>query len=115
LRKRIGIHGRNQSSSYLQSAATPDACRVDDVPFRRWAGVLGCLPSLQDDPNRPEDMRKVDADEEDIGGDYTADACRHLIEEEGGGVEADEDRDEDFVLDQKSFHSFSGCGWHVLY
>ena len=38
-----------------------------------------CLPTLQHDPNRPEDVLKVDADEDGIGGDDTADALRYLI------------------------------------
>ena len=32
----------------------------------RCARSLECLPSLQPDPNRPEDVLKVDADEEGI-------------------------------------------------
>jgi hypothetical protein len=34
---------------------------------------------LQHDPNRPEDVLKVDADEEGIGGDDPADALRYLV------------------------------------
>jgi hypothetical protein len=30
-----------------------------------------CLPALQHDPNRPEDVLKVDADEDGNGGDDT--------------------------------------------
>jgi hypothetical protein len=41
------------------------------------------LPSLQHDPNRPEDVLKVDADEEGIGGDDTADACCYLVATKG--------------------------------
>ena len=33
------------------------------------ARLVECLPSLQDDPNRPEDVLKVDADEDGVGGD----------------------------------------------
>lgn len=46
---------------------------------KRCARLLDCLPSLQRDPNRPEDVMKVDADEEGIGGDDTADALRYLV------------------------------------
>jgi len=45
---------------------------------RRCARLLECLPSLQHDANRPEDVLKVNADEEGIGGDDAADACRYL-------------------------------------
>jgi len=34
---------------------------------------------LQHDPNRPEDVLKVDADEDGIGGDDSADALRYLV------------------------------------
>jgi hypothetical protein len=34
---------------------------------------------LQHDPNRPEDVLKVDADEDENGGDDTADALRYLV------------------------------------
>lgn len=45
----------------------------------RCARLVECLPSLQHDPNRPEDVLKVDADEEGIGGDDAADALRYLV------------------------------------
>jgi GTPase SAR1 family protein len=38
---------------------------------------------LLNDPNRPEDVLKVDADEEGIGGDDAADACRYLAATKG--------------------------------
>ena len=41
--------------------------------------LLDCLPAMQHDPNRPEDVLKVDADEEGVGGDDAADALRYLI------------------------------------
>jgi hypothetical protein len=44
----------------------------------RCAHLVECLPSLQHDPNRPEDVLKVDADEGDIGGDDAADCLRYL-------------------------------------
>jgi hypothetical protein len=37
------------------------------------------LPSLQHDPNRPEDVLKVDADEDGNGADDTADCLRYLV------------------------------------
>jgi len=37
------------------------------------------LPSLQHDPNRPEDVLKVDADEDGVGGDDAADCLRYLV------------------------------------
>ena len=46
---------------------------------RRCGRLLECLPALQHDPNRPEDVLKVDADEDGLGGDDTADALRYLV------------------------------------
>ena len=36
-------------------------------------------PGLQHDPNRPEDVLKVDADEDGVGGDDAGDALRYLV------------------------------------
>jgi hypothetical protein len=36
-------------------------------------------PALQYGPNRPEDVVKVDADEDGVGGDDPADALRYLV------------------------------------
>jgi hypothetical protein len=45
----------------------------------RCARLVECLPSLQHDPNRPEDVLKVDVDEDGVGGDDAADALRYLV------------------------------------
>ena len=45
----------------------------------RCARLIECLPSLQHDPNRPEDVFKVDADEDGVGGDDAADCLRYLV------------------------------------
>jgi hypothetical protein len=41
--------------------------------------LLETLPALQHDPNRPEDVLKVDADEKGLGGDDAADCLRYLV------------------------------------
>jgi hypothetical protein len=46
---------------------------------KRCGRLLETLPSLQHDPNRPEDVLKVDADEDGVGGDDAADALRYLV------------------------------------
>jgi hypothetical protein len=46
---------------------------------KRCGRLLETLPALQHDPNRPEDVLKVDADEDGIGGDDCADALRYLV------------------------------------
>ncbi len=46
---------------------------------RRCGRLLETLPSLQHDPNRPEDVLKIDVDEDGSGGDDCADALRYLV------------------------------------
>lgn len=46
---------------------------------QRCARLTETLPALQHDPNRPEDVLKVDADEDGVGGDDAADALRYLV------------------------------------
>jgi hypothetical protein len=45
----------------------------------RCTRLIETLPSLQRDPANPEDVLKVDCDEEGIGGDDAADALRYLL------------------------------------
>ena len=45
----------------------------------RCARLVECLPALQHDPNRPEDVLKVDCDEDGAGGDDAADTLRYLV------------------------------------
>src|SRR5207302_1076489 len=74
----------NGWAEILQRLGDPDAgVRPTILIHRRCARLLECLPSLQHDPNRPEDVLKVDADEEGIGGDDAADACRYLVATKG--------------------------------
>jgi hypothetical protein len=47
--------------------------------LKRCGRLLETLPTLQHDPNRPEDVLKIDADEDGIGGDDCADALRYLV------------------------------------
>ncbi len=46
---------------------------------RRCSRLIDCLPTLQSDPNRPEDVLKTDPDETGVGGDDAADALRYMI------------------------------------
>ncbi len=41
--------------------------------------LIECLPNLQHDPNRPEDVLKVDIDEDGLGGDDAYDAMRYGV------------------------------------
>lgn len=46
---------------------------------KRCGRLIETLPALQHDPNRPEDVLKVDADEDGVGGDDCADCLRYLV------------------------------------
>ena len=46
---------------------------------RRCTRLIDCLPALQHDPTRPEDVLKINPDDDGIGGDDAADALRYLI------------------------------------
>lgn len=46
---------------------------------QRCGRLIETLPALQHDPNRPEDVLKVDADDDGIGGDDAADTLRYLV------------------------------------
>ena len=45
----------------------------------RCSRLIECLPSLEHDPHRPEDVRKVDCDDDGVGGDDPYDAARYGI------------------------------------
>lgn len=47
--------------------------------FDRCAQLIECMPNLQHDPNRPEDVLKVDVDDDGNGGDDAYDAARYTI------------------------------------
>jgi phage terminase large subunit len=46
---------------------------------QRCGRLVETLPSMQHDPHRPEDVLKVDCDEEGVGGDDAADCLRYLV------------------------------------
>jgi hypothetical protein len=47
--------------------------------YERCKRLIETLPALQHDLNRPEDVLKVDADEDGVGGDDAADCLRYLL------------------------------------
>jgi len=53
---------------------------------QRCARLIESIPNLQHDPNRPEDVLKVDCDEDGLGGDDFADAFRYLVQSKGRQV-----------------------------
>ena len=46
---------------------------------QRCGRLIETLPTLQHDPNRPEDVLKIDADDDGVGGDDCADSLRYLV------------------------------------
>lgn len=77
----------NGWAEILQRLGDPDAgLRPTMFIHRRCARLLECLPVLQHDPHRPEDVLKVDADDEGVGGDDAADCCRYLVATKARGL-----------------------------
>ena len=46
---------------------------------QRCGRLVETVPAMQHDPHRPEDVLKVDCDEEGVGGDDAADCLRYLV------------------------------------
>ncbi len=77
----------NGWAEVLQLFGDPEAGIAPRLFIRRRCGhLVERLPSLQHDPNRPEDVLKVDADEDGVGGDDAADVLRYLVATKGRTV-----------------------------
>jgi hypothetical protein len=77
----------NGWAEILHLLGEPDAGIAPKLFFHKRCGrLVECLPSLQHDPNRPEDVLKVDADEDGVGGDDLADCLRYWIATKSRGV-----------------------------
>jgi hypothetical protein len=70
----------NGWAEVLQRLGDPDEGVAPSLFIhRRCRRLIETLPALQHDPNRPEDVLKVDADQDGNGGDDAADALRYLV------------------------------------
>jgi hypothetical protein len=70
----------NGWAEVLQRLGEPGSGVPPRLFIHRRCGRLGeTLPAMQHDPNRPEDVLKVDADEDGVGGDDAADCLRYLV------------------------------------
>jgi phage terminase large subunit len=70
----------NGWAEILQRLGDADAGIAPTLLIHRRCGrLIETLPALQHDPNRPEDVLKVDADEDGVGGDDSADCLRYLV------------------------------------
>ena len=56
-----------------------DGKRATFFVMDRCQALIDCLPTLEHDPSRPEDVLKVDVDDDGNGGDDAADACRYGV------------------------------------
>jgi hypothetical protein len=64
----------------LRRLGAPDAAIPPKLFIHRRCGrLVERLPALRHDPHRPEDVMKVDADEDGVGGDDATDALRYLV------------------------------------
>jgi hypothetical protein len=74
----------NGWAEVLQRLGDPDGGVAPTLFIHKRCGrLIETLPALQHDPNRPEDVLKVDADEDGAGGDDAADALRYLVATKG--------------------------------
>jgi hypothetical protein len=70
----------NGWAEVLQRFGDPDGgVRPKLFIHRRCGRLVETIPALQHDPNRPEDVLKVDCDEDGVGGDDAADCLRYLV------------------------------------
>lgn len=71
--------------------------------FNTCARLAECLPALQHDPHRPEDVLKIDVDEDGVGGDDTYDALRYGLMVAAGQANRDASVDDDDDLRRVAF------------
>ena len=85
--ERLGIRLKPASMDRLNGWAELTQCfgepehgvRPTLFIHQRCKRLIETLPTLQHDPNRPEDVLKVDADEDGVGGDDAADCLRYAV------------------------------------
>ena len=53
---------------------------------QRCGRLVETLPAMQHDPHRPEDVLKVDCDEDGVGGDDAADRLLYLVATNGRAI-----------------------------
>lgn len=68
----------NGAAEYMRRLGDPDAGIAPRLSvFRTCTRLIECLPTLEHDPHNPEDVLKVDVDEDGNGGDDPYDASRY--------------------------------------
>lgn len=79
---RANLDRINGAAEFLRRLGTPETSppRLPTLFIDpRCARLIECLPSLQRDLDRPEDVLKVDCDEDGLGGDDTYDSSRYAL------------------------------------
>ena len=71
--------GLLSGSAPAEGNTQADAVRPKLFIHERCRRLIETLPILQHDPSRSEDVLKVDADEDGVGGDDAADCLRYLL------------------------------------
>lgn len=80
---RANINRVNGAAEILRRLGDPaaeherDRIRPSLFIDERCRRLIECLPSLEHDPHRPEDVRKIDTDDDGLGGDDTYDSFRY--------------------------------------
>lgn len=87
----------NGAAEVLRRLGDPEAGLRPSIRIsRNCARLIECLPMLEHDPHRPEDVRKVDTDDDGQGGDDAYDALRYGVmaaaqgDDLAGGLEIEE-------------------------
>jgi phage terminase large subunit len=77
----------NGAANLLRLLGDPDAGQPAKLKIhRRCARLLEQLPAMQHDPGRPEDMLKVDCDDDGQGGDDDVDGLRYALMHRHQGI-----------------------------
>jgi phage terminase large subunit len=66
------------AAEILRALSDPDAGMLPQLKItEKCPRLIECLPAMMHDPNRPEDVLKIDADDDGIGGDDPYDSLRY--------------------------------------
>ncbi|KPK91525.1 MAG: hypothetical protein AMJ88_13540 [Anaerolineae bacterium SM23_ 63] len=108
---RKGVSGQSITDKWREEGFSPEQAQTDRINgaaellirlgdqesgiapsiriFRNCTRLIECLPALEHNPNRPEDVLKVRADDEGRGGDDPYDALRYglMVVRIGSGLE----------------------------
>jgi hypothetical protein len=71
------INGAGELLSLLGDAEAGIPHRIEVLD--RCARLIACLPAMEHDPHRPEDVLKIDTDDNGDGGDDPYDSCRYGV------------------------------------